>query len=180
MVCISKTSKSVLSLLSKLPDAQGTMAFLRLMQCVVDSYLDKKLGPMVRLDKAWFAVFLVRYWRWWLFQHPHYTLTHNVVTTNTYECIELNAHALILLLMQHDVLTGESFLPWMLGSQMCEKMFRAAQSMSSTFSTTINFAMLGLLRRLHRLHMQVCLELTDRQHRDPISMSRSPQEGWSQ
>ena len=54
--------------------------------------------------------------------------------------------------------TGESFLPWMLGFQMFEKMFRVARSMSSTFFTTINFAMLGLLRRLHRLHSQVCLE----------------------
>lgn len=45
--------------------------------------------------------------------------------------------------------TGESetFLPWKLGSQSCEKIFRAAKSLTSTFSTIINFSMLGLLHR---------------------------------
>ena len=46
----------------------------------------------------------------------------------------------------------------MYNSQSCEKIFRAARSMSSTFSTCINFGMLGLMRRLHRLHIQLCLE----------------------
>ena len=46
----------------------------------------------------------------------------------------------------------------MLGSQSCEKVFRSARSMTSTFSTVINFSLLGLLRRLHRLHIIQCLE----------------------
>ena len=46
------------------------------------------------------------------------------------------------------------YLPWLLGSQSCEKTFRLARSMTSTFSTMINFSMLGLLRRLHRLQIQ--------------------------
>lgn len=45
-----------------------------------------------------------------------------------------------------------------LGSQSCEKNFRCARSMSSTFSTMINFDLLDLLCRLHRLHIQFCLE----------------------
>lgn len=50
------------------------------------------------------------------------------------------------------------FLPWLLGSQSCEATFRAARSMSSIFSTMINFGVLGLLRRLHRLHIQLALQ----------------------
>ena len=50
------------------------------------------------------------------------------------------------------------FLPWLLGSQPCEKAFRAVRSMTSTFSTMINFSMLGLLNRLHRLQIQLQLE----------------------
>ena len=45
-----------------------------------------------------------------------------------------------------------------MGSQSCEKSFRAARNMTSTFSTIINFGMLGLLRRLHRLQIQVNLQ----------------------
>ena len=50
------------------------------------------------------------------------------------------------------------FLPWLLGSQSCEKIFRSARSMTNTFSTMINFSILGLLRRLHRLQIQSNLQ----------------------
>lgn len=46
----------------------------------------------------------------------------------------------------------------MLGSQACEQTFRAARSMTSTFSTQINFSIYGLLQRLHRLQIQSQLE----------------------
>ena len=74
-------------------------------------------------------------------------------------CIELNAHALIIFLLTLRKLSiNAGFLPWQLGSQSCERAFRAARSMSSMFSTVISFGLLGLLRRLHRMHVQLCLE----------------------
>ena len=74
-------------------------------------------------------------------------------------CYELNAHALIVFIFTlYKVLPDSGFLPWMLGSQSCEKTFRAASSMSSMFSTVINFGMLGFLHRLHRMQVQICLE----------------------
>ena len=155
------TSTSVLTLLSRIPDAKGTLAFLNVIRCVIDSYLDKRIDAASRVEKAWYAVFFMRYWRQWLLLNPHYTLGNNFITPNAYMCIELNAHSLITFLMTvRDSLPPESlsFLPWMLGSQSCERIFRAARSMSSTFSTVINFGMLGLLRRLHRMHIQLCLE----------------------
>ena len=68
-------------------------------------------------------------------------------------CIELNAHAIITFLHSTKE-CGVLYMPWLLGSQSCEKIFRLARSMTSTFSTIINFGMLGLLRRLQRLQMQ--------------------------
>ena len=53
---------------------------------------------------------------------------------------------------------NEHFLPWLLGSQACEQTFRAARSMTGTFSTVINFTLLGFLHRLHRLQIQLELE----------------------
>ena len=55
------------------------------------------------------------------------------------------------------------FVPWRLGSQTCEETFRAARSMSNVFSTVINFGMLGLLRRLHRLHIQLAIQAETKQ-----------------
>ena len=76
-------------------------------------------------------------------------------------CIELNAHALItyLMVVRSQISSDQmAFLPWLLGSQVCEKTFRTARSMSSTFSSVLNFSILGLLRRLHRLQIQSVLQ----------------------
>ena len=64
-------------------------------------------------------------------------------------------HRTNLLILLRDVYNeDEAFLTWLLGSQTCEKTFRLARSMTTTFSTIINFSMLGLMRRLHRLQLQ--------------------------
>lgn len=155
------SSDSVVDLLKKFPDAKGTEAYLRVMRCVVESYLNKKLTCRLRIVKAWYAVFSLRYWRQWIILKKEYTLGNNFITLNAYMCVELNAHSLItFILTLRDIFPSESavFLPWKLGSQFCEKIFGAARSMSSVFSTIINFGLLGLLRRLHRLHIQFCLE----------------------
>ncbi len=77
------------------------------------------------------------------------------------QCIELNVHApLIFLITIRDHFDGTAalFAPWLLGSQSCEKVLRSAQSTINSFSTMINFSMLGLLQSLHRLQIQSNLQ----------------------
>ena len=72
-------------------------------------------------------------------------------------CIEINAHALIALIcliQKDDRMNDDNFLPWLLGSQSCESLFRSLRSMTSTYSTMVNFSLYGLLQRLHKLHIQ--------------------------
>jgi len=147
-------------LLSKIPGANATKCYVELIQHVMDGYLDKGLDPLSRIEKLWYAAFFVHYWRKWLMLNKAFTLKDNFITCNAYMCIELNAHALIVFLIavRDHAKTNDCFLPWLLGSQCCEAMFRTARSMSSIFSTVINFGMLGLLRRLHRLHIQLALQ----------------------
>lgn len=100
----------------------------------------KKLDPIERIEKAWYAVFFLRYWRQWIILHPQYSL-QNFITYNAYICVELNAHALVTFFMTvRDRFNGEDslFVPWLLGSQVCEKIFRSARSMTNSFSTMIN------------------------------------------
>ena len=92
-----------------------------------------------------------------------FTLKNNFITQNAYLCIELNAHSLIQFLRSVRYLNANEnastvFLPRQLGSQACERTFRTARSMSTVFSSILNFGMLALLRRLHRLHVQAVLQ----------------------
>ena len=69
----------------------------------------------------------MRNWRKWLLLHPFYTLKANFITQHCYiMCVELNAHALItyvLTIRDHFHGDFDKFLPWMLGSQTCERTF---------------------------------------------------------
>ena len=78
-------------------------------------------------------------------------------------CLELNAHAIVTyVLIIRDQWNGDCnfFVPWLLGSQPCEKTFRTVRSMSTIFSTVLNFSILGLLWRLHWINIQLELQAT--------------------
>ena len=99
----------------------------------------------------------------WYVPYSFWYEFHTFVLTvyNAYMCVELNAHSLItfLITLRDDLPANHAcFTPWLLGSQSCERTFRTIRSMSSTYSTMINFGILGLLRRLHRLQIQFSLE----------------------
>ena len=58
-------------------------------------------------------------------------MNENFITGNAHSTIELNGHALIILLiLMRDVIPNGNklFCPWLLGSQPCEQTFRAARS----------------------------------------------------
>ena len=61
-------------LLDKLKDANATKCYIELIGCIVESYLDKSLDAVKRIEKIWYAVFVLRYWRQWILLHPSYTL----------------------------------------------------------------------------------------------------------
>ena len=88
------------------------------------------------------------------------TIKVNFILHNCYMSIELNAHALVtyvLSIRDHFQGAFTNFTPWLLGSQTCKNTFRTLRSMSSTFSTVLNFSILGMLR-LHRLNIQLTLQ----------------------
>lgn len=52
-------SQSVLKLLQKIPDGEGTCAYIELIRCISDAFLDKQLDILSRIEKAWYAVFFL-------------------------------------------------------------------------------------------------------------------------
>lgn len=66
--------------------------------------------------------------------------------------VEINAHALVLLMEKcREKETPELFIPWLYSSQPCEKMFRQTRSMTTTYSTVVNFDTFDLLTRLTKI-----------------------------
>ena len=47
---------------------------------------------------------------------------------------------------------------WFTGSQACEEVFRLLRSMTSTFSTIVNFSMKGIFERIHKLNYLSSME----------------------
>ena len=44
-------------LLSTIPQANATKCYVELIKCVMDSYLDKDLAPLCRIEKLWYVAF---------------------------------------------------------------------------------------------------------------------------
>ncbi|CAG9812470.1 unnamed protein product, partial [Phaedon cochleariae] len=134
-------------------DSQGTVAFLKIMAMFLDAFLEKQIDIETRISNAWFVVFFLRIWRHWI-KSNGFSLDKNFITLNAYICVELNAHALVLMTLRcHYLKRPELLMPWLMSSQPCEKTFRATRSMTSTFSTIVNFSMLDILHRLHRIQI---------------------------
>lgn len=134
-------------------DSQGTVAFLKIMAMFLDAFLEKQIDIETRIYNAWFVVFFLRIWRYWI-KSNGFSLDKNFITLNAYICVELNAHALVLMTLRcHYLKRPELLMPWLMSSQPCEKTFRAIRSMTSTFSTIVNYSMLDILHRLHRIQM---------------------------
>ncbi|XP_030753635.1 uncharacterized protein LOC115880545 [Sitophilus oryzae] len=145
------SSERVTNLLVEIPDAEATRQYLILTRYILDAFLLKDISIERRIYLIWYATFFMRIWRSWL-KKNNQSIQKKFITSNTYTCIELNAHEIILAIEQlRQKQIPEAFLPWLFSSQSCEKIFRETRSMSSTFSTVINYTLLELLRRLKRI-----------------------------
>ena len=122
----------------------GMIVYLGLMRDIRDSFLNKSLKPSERLVRIWRVVFFFRLWRRWLKDNGRSEADH-FITTNAYVCVEINAHLLLQIIsgVIRGILPKDALRVWLTGSQACESIFRLARSMTSTFSTIVNFTMKG-------------------------------------
>uniref|UniRef100_A0A7M5X9S7 Uncharacterized protein n=2 Tax=Clytia hemisphaerica TaxID=252671 RepID=A0A7M5X9S7_9CNID len=150
-----------LSIKSKI-QTKGTITYLWLMRNIKEAFFNKALSPVERIHLIWQTIFFLRIWRLWLKANTYNEQDH-FITQNAYVCTELNGHLLINLV--HNVITGkfpkEALRVWTCGSQSCEQTFRLLRSMTSTFSTIVNFSMKGILERMHKLHYLSTVEASE-------------------
>jgi len=111
-------------LLENIPDAKGTLMYLKLLKNFMDAFLDKSLAPLERIKKVWHVIFFLRYWHRWLCLQKQFTVQDNFITSHANCGIELNGHALVaLVILLRDVIPNgnQLFCPWLLGLQPCEQ-----------------------------------------------------------
>lgn len=139
---------------SKVKNSDATVLFLEMWRDILDSYMDVRLTPLVRVKKIWFAVFILRIWR----QHiksQKKSLKNNFLTPNCYSCIELNAFSLVQVLFYlKDNNLPNLFLPHLYSSQACESTFRQFRSLTSTYSTVVNCSVKEILSRVSKIQLQ--------------------------
>ena len=113
--------------------------------------MDVTLAPLERVYRIGKSIFALRYWRYWMSCDNVYPLSNHFITPNAYLCIELNGHALVILIVKlsRDG-TPQLFKPWLCGSQSCESFFKIARSMtpvgvSTQLSTQLVFALFDFI-----------------------------------
>lgn len=121
--------------------SEGTRVFLQIMSDAVAVFEDENLLHLERVEKSWYALFIVRIWRSFIVNTPEYTLKNNFMSSFCYYCIEQNAHSLVLMLMylkKNNLI--HLFSPKNFSSQPCESFYRQLRSFTSTNSTVVNFS----------------------------------------
>lgn len=140
------------ALQSHVVDSNATVMYLTLCHQATSSFIDENLQPLERVYRIWHALYFTRCWRKWVQMSKGVTLSNNFISSNAYCCIEINAHALIDLIVklrskQHQ----NMFLPSYFASQPCESTFRKMRSLGTCNYTKINFTFNELLHMIARV-----------------------------
>lgn len=118
------------------------MFYLKLMNFVTSSFLDTKLNPRERVYQIWYTNFALRLWSSWLTCDTTYSLRNSFVTLNIRDCVEINAHSLVLTILKlRSLKIPHLFLPGKMTSQSYKSFFLTMRSSLSTISTQTHFTM---------------------------------------
>lgn len=165
--------KTVIELLKKhVPHSEGTVVLLRYMSDIYRAFTDETLDPLESISMCWYtfltyslgsvnhnilfpfreAMFFMRGWRNWSIKTQG--TNFRCITPNTYSCLELNAHNLVLAARScRDRGKPEEFLVKHFGSQDVESEFRHLRSMTTMNHTQTNVTFKELGEKLRRSHM---------------------------
>lgn len=148
-------SRVITALKCHVADCESTLIYLKLCHEITTSFIQKEMQPIERIQKIWYAVYFLRIWRKWIQSNENRnTLSDNFISSNAYACIEINAHALVELIVRlRPSKLQHLFLTPYFSSQPCESMFRKFRSMGTCNFTKINFNINELLNMNARVEL---------------------------
>lgn len=147
---------SVIDLLNKhVEDSQATVLFLRLIRNFIFPFVDQTMPPLQRLKSVWYSIFVIRLWKRYVHEQPSLTLKNNFLSSYCNNCLELNAHSLVAIMVYlKESNQSELFVPWIFNSQACESFYRQIRSFTSTYSTVASCSVNEILHRVNRIMLQ--------------------------
>lgn len=99
------TEYRVLKALEKyVPDSEATVTYLKLSRSVVQAYNSVDLSPLERIYSIFHALYFFRAWKKWMKAQmdedgcPLYNVEDNFITSNAFDCLELNAYSMLNLI----------------------------------------------------------------------------------
>lgn len=138
------------------PGSNGTVAYLKVMRLIHESFLEENVSPTERITAIWTALFFIRAWRSISLRN-----TKNIKqcpTSNVYWSLELNAHGIVQFLIQcRDNRHPEQFNIQIMSSQPCETSFRELRSMTTLNHTAVNFTMKEVEQRMQKVQMKLLI-----------------------
>lgn len=139
---------------NRVEGGEGTAFFLEIVRDIIDSYLNTNLMPLERVQKIWFALYVIRIWRMYVLKSRNYNLKNNFMSIYCYVCVELNAHSLVQIIQYlGEINRPDLFLPHLYGSQQCENAFRELRSFTPTYSTVTNCSPKEALSRIGKIQL---------------------------
>lgn len=144
--------------------SEATIFYLKICKQMYSALTDLNMKPLDRIYLIYHSLYYVRGWRKWLQlcesknmdgTSIKYSLEKNGITANAFTCLEINAYALLCLIVKfRESSNPHLFLPSLFQSQACERSFRQMRSMSTIYWTRINFSLLELLQIVRRIELQ--------------------------
>lgn len=135
-------------------NSEATIEYLKMLRMLLDAFMNEELAVTQRIYNSFYVMFAFRYWRSWCMESREDNLS-NFITLEGFLAIEMNCWNLLKLVrLCRDVYSDEIFLIFLMNSQICEKFFRQLRSMTSTYSTVINFSALEILEKIQKIQIQ--------------------------
>lgn len=148
------THESVIGALEKVKSSEATVLYLKISREATSSYLELDLSPLERIYRIWHALYVFRIWRQHIKNSSKLRVIDNLISPNSFKCIEINAETMTLLIKKfRDNNTPEQFRLPIFDSQTCERIFRQLRSMGSMTYTKINFSMYEVIHMIGRLEV---------------------------
>jgi hypothetical protein len=137
--------EKVIKILEKMPEAAGTVQYLKIMRMLIDAFLIDSTPVKERILKGFYVLIFLRKWRMDIYMKGKKS-EKCFISKNCWDSIEI-----CVPFLAHLAKNGIANLITFCSSQPCESFFRELRSMSTSGLTDINFTIFDCIRKVEKI-----------------------------